>query len=169
MALCEGPHPRLELFHLLGNAKHLSEFLESLEPLGGDDDAEAWAEALRVVLDEARPGGKFVGLSWFANGNTHSASPALQGDRLAVLLPLIEEVARRGIYFTLVNIHLLGDPRCVRMAKLVEGVYRRVGEASCFSLVDAQYEWDGTEWTRPNNWSSPIAFWLPFSDRCEEL
>jgi hypothetical protein len=152
------PTDRNEFFQLTSDREAVADFLGTVTAYGGGDDPEDWVGALRIALEQMRWRDGKKCLFWIADANAHGSDWSLelndhhnaQGDLLA---PLIEEVARRGIYFIALNIRKWGETGCEKSLARAKEIYEAAGGPS-FVVTDYEYtsgdRWDDEAATRDN-------------------
>jgi hypothetical protein len=140
-----------EYFQLTNSFEAVQDYLAQVNSYGGRDNPEDWVGGLDLALHKMnwRDGKKCI--FWIADENAHGSRFSNEkhdrhNDQAALLIPLIQEVARRHIYFVLVNVQVLGDPGCAKTAAILRDIYQAAGGPG-FTVVDFKCQWNLEEWT----------------------
>lgn len=121
-----------EMLQLTMSLEEMEEFLENQKSYGGGDDPEDWVGGLRMALHdiEWRDGKKSI--FWVADANAHGKRFSgldndPHNDQERLLVELVEEMARRQIYFQAINIKRGNDSGCERTLRQIKAIYESKG------------------------------------------
>jgi hypothetical protein len=141
-----------EYLQLTSNFEAVEAYLEHVECYGGRDGPEDWVGGLDLALHKMNWRNVKKCIFWVADENAHGSRFSNErrdrhDDQADLLIRLIQEVARRHIYFALVNVRAFDDdPGCAKTAAILRDIYQAAGGPG-FSIVDFKCDWNVDEWT----------------------
>jgi hypothetical protein len=154
------PDDKNEFLPLTRDRESITDYLAGVKSHGGRDDPEDWVGAFELALHRIqwRPNSKKC-LFWITDANAHGREYSLErrdrhDDEAPKLTRLIQEAARKMVYFIGINVKKDGDPGCEKTLRRLREIYEAEDKLKYVTVENFECEWDHNDVVDDNpNWN----------------